>query len=143
MCSCALSDRNAVSSASRSQRSSFVIRCILNPYFLMIAMKRLMLSGFLSLATVACGADVPITQDELIRRTQELYDSLVSGDQAPWKKHFADDCMFADEKGRFFDKPKLIADITPLPAGYSGTIKIEDAQSRIIGNTAILSYDAD
>ena len=51
--------------------------------------------------------------------------------------------MFADEKGRFFDKPKLIADITPLPAGYSGTIKIENVQSRIIGNTAILSYDAD
>jgi len=51
--------------------------------------------------------------------------------------------MFADEKGRFFDKPKLIADITPLPAGYSGTIKIENVQSRIIGNTAVLSYDAD
>ena len=106
-------------------------------------MKQLVLIKFLSVATIVCAADVPITQDELVRRTQELYDSLVSGDQAPWKKHFADDCMFADEKGRFFDKPKLIADITPLPAGYSGTIKIENAQSRIIGNTAILSYDAD
>src|SRR5215472_6175349 len=109
----------------------------------MIAMKRLMLSGFLSLATVVCAADVAITQDELVRRTQELYDSLVSGNQAPWKKHFAEHCMFADEKGRFFDKPKLIADITPLPPGYSGTIKIQNAQSRIVGNTAILSYDAD
>jgi len=106
-------------------------------------MKQLVLIKFLFVATVVCAADVPITQDELVRRTQELYDSLVSGDQAPWKKHFADDCMFADEKGRFFDKPKLIADITPLPAGYSGTIQIQNAQSRIIGNTAILSYDAD
>ena len=104
---------------------------------------KLALIKFLSLATIVCAADVPITQDELIRRTQELYDSLVSGNQAPWKKYFADDCMFADEKGRCFDKPKLIADITPLPAGYSGTIKIENAQSRIIGSTAILSYDAD
>ena len=68
---------------------------------------------------------------------------MVPGNQAPWKKYFADDCIFADEKGRIFDKPKLIADITPLPAGYSGTIKVENAQSRIIGNTAILSYDAD
>jgi len=105
-------------------------------------MKQLALISFLSAATIVCVADVPITQDELVRRTQELYDSLVSGDQAPWKKHFADDCMFADEKGRFFDKPKLIADITPLPAGYSGTIKIENVQSRIIGNTAVLSYEA-
>ena len=105
-------------------------------------MKQLLLT-FLSATTMVCAADVPITQDDLLRRTQELYDSLVSGDQGPWKKHFADDCMFADEKGRFFDKPKLIADITPLPAGYSGTIKIENTQSRIIGNTAVLSYDAD
>src|SRR5262245_9483986 len=142
MCSRTLSDCKAVSSASSRKRSSFVIPCILNGYFLMIAMKRLMLIGFLSLATVVCAADVPIAQDELVRRTQELYDSLVSGDQAPWKKHFADDCMFADEKGRFFDKPKLIADITPLPAGYSGTIKIQDVHSRMIGNTAVLSYDA-
>ena len=104
---------------------------------------KLVLLGFLSLTTIVCAGDVPITQEELIRRSQELYDSLVSGDQAPWKKHFADDCMFADEKGRFFDKPKLIADITPLPPGYSGTIRIENAHSRIIGNTAVLSYDAD
>jgi Domain of unknown function (DUF4440) len=93
--------------------------------------------------TLVYAADVPITQDELVRRTQELYDAVVPGNQALWKKYFADDCIFADEKGRVFDKPKLIADITPLPAGYSGTIKIENAQSRIIGNTAILSYDAD
>ena len=109
----------------------------------MILMKQLALIKFLSAATIVCAADVPITQEELVRRTQELYDSLVSGNQAPWKKHFADDCTLADEKGRFFDKAKLIADITPLPAGCSGTIKVENAQSRIIGNTAILSYDAD
>jgi Domain of unknown function (DUF4440)/Domain of unknown function (DUF3471) len=87
-------------------------------------------------------ADVPLTQDELVRRTQELYDAIVPGNQAPWKKYFADDCIFSDEKGRTLDKAKLIADITPLPFGYSGTIKIGNVQSRIIGDTAILSYDA-
>ena len=87
-------------------------------------------------------ADAPITQDELVRHTQELYDAIVPGNQAPWKKYFADDCIFSDEKGRTLDKAKLIADITPLPAGYSGTIKIGNVQSRIIGDTAILSYDA-
>jgi hypothetical protein len=87
-------------------------------------------------------ADAPITQDELVRRTQELYDAIVPGNQAPWKKYFADDCIFSDEKGRTLDKARLIADITPLPAGYSGAIKIGNVQSRIIGDTAILSYDA-
>jgi hypothetical protein len=92
---------------------------------------------------LAHAADAPITQDELVRRTQELYDAIVPGDQAPWKKYFADDCIFSDEKGRTFDKPKLIADITPLPAGYSGSIKVNNVQSRIINDTAVLSYDLD
>ena len=83
-----------------------------------------------------------ITEAELVRRTQELYDSIVSGNQQPWEKYFADDCTFSDEKGRTFDKPKLVADITPLPKGYSGAIKIEKVISRIIGDTAVLSYDA-
>ena len=104
---------------------------------------KLMLATFFTAVTLPCLADLPIMQDELVRRTQELYDALVPGNRAPWKKYFADDCIFADEKGRLFDKPKLIADIKSLPTGYSGTIKIENAQSRIIGNTAILSYDAD
>src|SRR6266567_834370 len=104
---------------------------------------KLPLVTFFFAVTIACATDVPITQDELVHRTQELYDAIVPAHQAPWKKYFADDCIFADEKGRLFDKPKLIADIKSLPTGYSGTIKIENAQSRIIGNTAILSYDAD
>ena len=83
-----------------------------------------------------------ITEAELVRRTQELYDAVVPGNQAPWKKYFADDSIFSDEKGRTMDKPKLVADITPMAAGYSGAIKIEQVQSRIYNNVAILSYDA-
>jgi len=73
----------------------------------------------------AAERDAAISENELVRRTQELYDAVVPGDQAPWKKYFADDSIFADEKGRTMDKAKLIADITPLPAGYSGAIKLE------------------
>src|SRR2546430_10499466 len=99
---------------------------------------------------LACGSnlgsaaerDAAISENELVRRTQELYDAVVPGDQAPWKKYFADDSIFADEKGRTMDKAKLIADITPLPTGYSGAIKLDHVQSRIYDNVAILSYDA-
>jgi len=91
--------------------------------------------------TLAHATDVPITQDELVRRTQQLCDAIAPGNQVPWKKYFADDCIFADEKGRTLDKAKLIADITPMPAGYSGAIKIANVQSRIIGDTVVLSYD--
>jgi len=90
----------------------------------------------------AAERDAAITEAELVQRTQELYDAVVPGNQAPWKKYFAEDSIFADEKGRTMDKTKLVADITPMPAGYSGAIKIEQVQSRIYNNVAILSYDA-
>src|SRR4030095_14607089 len=96
----------------------------------------------LSQLAAATDKDVVITESELVRRTQELYDAVALGNQVPWKKYFADDCIFSDEKGRTMDKNKLVADITPLPKGYSGTIKLEHVQSRMFDNVAILSYDA-
>jgi hypothetical protein len=61
------------------------------------------------------GNRASITQDELVRKTQEMFDSVAAGDQAPWKKYFADDAMYFDEKGRSMDKTALVNDITPLP----------------------------
>jgi hypothetical protein len=97
---------------------------------------------FSSTITLAAGKEAPITKQELVRRTQELYDAVAAGNQAPWKQYFADDCIFSDEKGRTMDKNKLVADITPLPTGYSGVIKLEHVQSRFYDNIAVLSYDA-
>ena len=88
-----------------------------------------------------------ITQEELVRRTQELMDAVAPGNQDPWKKYYADDCMYFDEKGRAMDKAALVQDVAPLPPGYSGTIKVVNAKSRIFTGadrgTAILSYDMD
>ncbi|MGH8101810.1 MAG: DUF4440 domain-containing protein [Chthoniobacterales bacterium] len=98
-------------------------------------------SIFLFLSVARAEDKGAITGDELIRRSQELYDAVAIGNREPWKKYFAEDCIYSDEKGRTFDKTKLIADIAPLPSGYSGTIKIEKPQHRIIGDTAVLNYD--
>ena len=84
-----------------------------------------------------------ITHDELVRRSQELFDSVVPGNQEPFKKYFADDAMFFDEKGRNMDKAALVKDIQPMPKGYSGTIKLVRPKSHIEGDVAILSYDLD
>jgi Domain of unknown function (DUF4440) len=93
------------------------------------------------ICSLSSAAAAPITEQELVRRTQELCDAIAPGNQEPWKKYFADDCIFADEKGRTMDKAKLVADITPMPAGYSGSIKVTNVQSRVVGDTAVLSYD--
>ena len=82
-----------------------------------------------------------ISQDELVRRTQELVNSVAGGDQKPWKKYFAEDCLYFDERGRSMNKGALLADLAPLPQGYSGSIAVANAQSHIEGDVAILSYD--
>src|SRR3954470_19907523 len=100
----------------------------------------LMVFGSIQAATSDAGK---ITQDELVSRTQELFDAVAIGNQAPWKKYFADDAIYFDEKGRAMDKAALVADVTGLPKGYSGTIKVVRPKSRIVGATAILTYDLD
>src|SRR6476661_3102889 len=85
----------------------------------------------------------PITEDELVRRTQELFDSVAPGNAEPLKKYFAEDAMFFDEKGRSMDKAALVKDVQPLPKGYSGAIKLVRPKSHIEGDVAILSYDLD
>jgi hypothetical protein len=99
--------------------------------------------GLLTAAATTPPKGSTITQEELVRNTQELFDAVAIGDQGPWKKYFAEDAMYFDEKGRSMDKVALVKDVTPLPAGYSGTIKVVKTQSHIERDIAILSYDLD
>jgi hypothetical protein len=84
-----------------------------------------------------------ITQQELARRTQEMFDAVVPGNPEPFKNYYADDAFFFDEKGRDMDKAALVKDISPLPTGYGGTIKMKNIKSYIEGSVAIMSYDMD
>ena len=98
----------------------------------------------LSLPWVAVRAgESPITQAELLQHTQELFDALPPGDLTPWKKYYAEDCLYHDEKGRTFDKAGLLADLAPMPKGYSGAIKLVGPKSLLTQDCAILSYDID
>lgn len=107
-------------------------------------MKRVLIIGlvFLWFAKLD-GAEPAKLEMELMQHAQELFDAIAVGDQEPWKKYFADDCLFFDEKGRNFTKAELIADIRPLPNGYSGKITVGKPHSIIRGDIAILSYDLD
>ena len=77
------------------------------------------LCGIGLLGLSACMPERSISQEELVRRTQELVSAVAGGNQVPWKKYFADDCKFFDERGRNMDKKTLVGEITPLPEGSS------------------------
>ena|ERR1700749_4235689 len=65
----------------------------------------------ISLDVVNCSRvrDEAITQDELVRRTQEIMDAVAPGDRQPFEKYFAPDSMIFDEKGRSMDKKAFVA----------------------------------
>ena len=72
-----------------------------------------------------------------------MFDAVTSGDKTPWNNYVADDVIYFDEKGHLFDKKSLVADVSPLPTGYSGSIKVKNVKSHIEGPIAIMSYDSD
>jgi hypothetical protein len=99
--------------------------------------------GF-SLAAQALPPDPPsIAEAELVRRTQQLYDAVAPGNQAPWKAFYADDATVYDEKGRSMDKKALLADLDPMPVGYSGPIKVVHPHAIFAPGVAVLAYECE
>ena len=98
----------------------------------------------LSLAAQALPPEPPtITETELVHRTQQLYDAVVPGNQTPWKAFYAEDAMVYDEKGRAMDKKALLADLDPMPVGYSGTIKVVHPHAIFAPGVAVLAYECE
>ena len=62
--------------------------------------------------------------NELVHRTQQMFDAVAGGNAEPWAKNLASDAIYFDENGKNMDKPALLATLKPLPNGYSGEIKV-------------------
>jgi hypothetical protein len=88
-------------------------------------------------------APVAIDQAELVRRTQQIYDSIPPGDQRAAMAYYAEDAMVYDEKGRAMNKKALLDDLQPMPVGYSGSIKVVHPHTTFAPGVAVLAYDCD
>jgi len=98
------------------------------------------LSGSCTKVPAQSSESPTISEIELVRRTRHLYDSLPSGDRRPWQAYYADDAMVYDEKGRSMDKKALVADVEPMPGGYTGAITIEQPHAIFSPGVALLAY---
>jgi hypothetical protein len=95
-------------------------------------------------AAPAIGQGSPaIDQATLVGRTQRLYDAIPAADQALWRSYFAEDAMVYHEKGRAMNKKALLDDLQPMPAGYSGVIKVVHPHATFAPGVAVLAYDCD
>jgi hypothetical protein len=62
-----------------------------------------------------------ISEEELVRRAQQLMDAVAIGDKTPWKAYLADDVIFVDEIGKEMDKHAALASLQHLPDGSMTT----------------------
>jgi hypothetical protein len=103
----------------------------------MRALKLFLLMSF----TVVLPAHAAPADDVLLQKTtQALYDAVASGDAKPWEAALADDCIYTSEDGDVLSKAELIKGLGPLPAGFSGGIKLRDFSVRYAGDDAAVTH---
>jgi hypothetical protein len=78
--------------------------------------------------------------ERLTEATQELLDAIATGNKSIWQRYLADGSIYADEEGRVLTKDELIKELSPLPAGYVGSIKIGATKVLVQENVVVLSH---
>jgi len=72
--------------------------------------------------------------------TQALWDAVTDGAPAVWDRVLDPDCLITTEDGVVVGRSRYLEDIRPLPAGFSGDIRVRDLTVRMLGATAVVHY---
>jgi Domain of unknown function (DUF4440) len=98
----------------------------------------------LPIATLAADDDMEIAPAEraLPALTQQLMDAVTAGDKSVWERYLSARVSYISEAGERLDRSALVEDLKPLPAGMSGSIKVQNSQVTDAGDTAIHVFDA-
>jgi hypothetical protein len=91
-----------------------------------------------ALQTPATTSDQTTTQ--LRAKDQALLDAIAPGDKKVWEQALASDAVYVDESGTILDRAAFLDQLTPLPAGASGTLEISNYQARVIGDLATVIH---
>jgi len=82
------------------------------------------------------------TEKEIVAIIQKLMDAVAAGDKGVWEKYVSPDLIYTDENWKVLTKKEMVDSLSPLPKGYSGSIKVANVRSRINGDAAIISWEA-
>jgi Domain of unknown function (DUF4440) len=97
--------------------------------------------GALALCLFASpGVAQPADDAWFLATTQALMDAVTSGDPKVWERALAADCTVTNEDGDVFDKARMLKDLTPLPPGFSGEIKVRELTVKHLGDAAVVHY---
>lgn len=71
---------------------------------------------------------------------QEMSDAIASGGTAIWDKYLDPTVIFAEEDATYKGKADMLKEITPLPKGLSGIIKVELLSYHEDGDVAVALF---
>ncbi|HET9626946.1 MAG TPA: DUF4440 domain-containing protein [Kofleriaceae bacterium] len=87
------------------------------------------------------GVRAPADSAPVLRQyTQEMLDAIAAGDRAPWDRYLDPAVLYVSEAGDVEDKPRLLAELVPLPAGITGHIELGRFEVRAHGDTAVVFH---
>ena len=80
------------------------------------------------------------TTDLLRTRDQSLLDAIAPGDKAVWEQALAPDAVYVDESGAVMDRAAFLQQMSPLPAGVTGNLKIATYELHLAGDLATVIH---
>jgi len=80
---------------------------------------------------------------EFRQRDQALLDAYAPGDAKVWDAVLAPDAVYVDENGEVMNRADFLKQLTPLPAGASGTITISAYSARQAGDVVTAVHTDD
>ncbi len=99
----------------------------------------ILLCSLLPVAAFA-GEDLKTT---LTRQTQEMFDAVTNGDAKVWDRYLAPGAIYVDEAGNVNSRAEIIKQISPLPEGISGNIRVNPVAFHRNGEVAIFVHRDD
>ncbi len=93
-----------------------------------------------ALAAVGAGTASPATVQWFQATEQVLMDAIAPGNKAAWERVMDPSCVVTTEEGEVFAREQFLRGLTPLPAGLSGGIEVEDLSVQEFPSFAVVRY---
>jgi hypothetical protein len=95
-----------------------------------------------SIALAMFSVTARASDEETLRQiTQELLDAVAPGRADVWNTYLDENIIHVDENGAVRTKAQLLKELTPLPPGLKGSIRIDTFQASIAGDLAIVAHE--
>lgn len=101
---------------------------------------RLILAVAAFAAAPAFATPDPLLAQQLEARTQALQDAIAPGKKDVWDREMAPGYIMVTENAEVQDRAKFLHDLTPLPPGLVGSIKVVDYRLERHGGMAFATY---